>query len=1018
MKVVLVVKFYSMRFLGVALSLLCSMAFWNTVTAQRNCGTVEYNQMLQQQNPGRETQEQFEKWMKEGLRNQAFSQSFFALKETNILTIPVVVHIIHNGEAVGVGSNISDAQIQSQIDVLNEDFRRLNADTTDTRSEFLPAASDPGIEFVLALSDPEGLPTTGILRVQGVKTSWTSSDDVLLKSQSYWDAEDYFNIWVAPLSGGLLGYAQFPVSDLDGLEGSSNNRLTDGIVVGYNFFGSIDKDPSANVHPVFRLGRTATHEVGHFLGLRHIWGDSPENCVTDDFVTDTPPQATDSGGLPSCPLTKDSCTSDSFPDMIENYMDYTNDVCMNIFTEGQKDRMRYVLDNSPRRASLLTSPGLQPPNPAAIDVGIKEIINPTDIICETTFIPVMRIRNYGTDDVTSIVSELRVNGVVEQTKTVNVTLQSLDTFDIAFDSQPSPPAPSANIEFRIVSVNGGPDEVPSNDSETVQVTVAEFIAIPFLEDFEDFDGWEIENPDSLGTWELGENVSWEAGNTSMQLSYHTDLAVGQEDRLVLPAIDLSAATTAYLTFDYAYAYHNAASIEDRMDVLVSLDCGETFGNALFSRTGVNLGTTESTSLNFIPSNRTDWKREVLPLTSLVGESSVILAFVGTNGSGNNIYVDNVGVSTADVTDVGIKGIKSPRLAFCNSTPTPIITIENLGSEIINDIQVDYLLSGSSTQSKSFTGLSLLKGNSTDLTLDPVDVALGTSTFTVQVDLVGQQDPTTSNNALSIEFNQECTEESIPLRQQFEEDEITDAGWTAMNQFNQAGWQLFDTPVNQSSARLDNFNATLPGIRNYLITPILDLTLENKASVFFDVSYATDTIPGEWLRVLLSEDNGLNYDQVLLERSSMDLSVSPTSTAWVPQIEGDWRTEFIDLTSFVGKKIKLAFETSDHNSNMLYIDNVEFFVDDNPTPVRPEMEVLPYPNPATNGQFNLTFNLPEKEEVTVIILDTMGKEVFRRSYPETLNQTYPFDMAGNGSGLYLLKVLSPSIDTTSRIFINR
>ena len=121
--------------------------------------------------------------------------------------------------------------------------------------------------------------------------------------------------------------------------------------------------------------------------------------------------------------------------------------------------------------------------------------------------------------------------------------------------------------------------------------------------------------------------------------------------------------------------------------------------------------------------------------------------------------------------------------------------------------------------------------------------------------------------------------------------------------------------------------------------------------------------------------------------------------------------------FAGKKIKLAFEISHHTSNNLYIDNVEFFADDNPNPVTIEAKVLPYPNPATGGQFNVTFNLPEREEVMVIIIDSMGKEVFRRSYPNTLNQTYPFDMAGNGAGLYILKTISLTINSSTRIFIN-
>jgi len=308
--------------------------------AQERCGTVEYDNYRKRSNPNLEDERSFEDWLKQKQYQRDWESSFLRT-DALVITIPIVIHVVHNGEVVGTDSNLSDAQIMSQIDVLNEDFRRMNADTTHTPSMFLPVAADVEIEFVLAKQDPEGLPTSGILRVLGTKPSWGISDDLELKSLSYWPAEEYLNIWVAPLTNSLLGFAQFPVSNLEGLDESSNNRLTDGVVIDPEAFGSIDKDPVAKLASKFDLGRTATHEIGHFLGLRHIWGDG--GCNVDDFCDDTP---NSSGSNTSCPTpgSKESCGS---VEMFQNYMDFTDDGCMNIYTLCQKDRIRTVMDFSP-----------------------------------------------------------------------------------------------------------------------------------------------------------------------------------------------------------------------------------------------------------------------------------------------------------------------------------------------------------------------------------------------------------------------------------------------------------------------------------------------------------------------------------------------------------------------------------------------------------------------------------------------------------------------------------------------
>jgi hypothetical protein len=191
----------------------------------------------------------------------------------SVYTIPVVVHVIHNGEAIGSGTNISNNQILSQINAMNKDFQRLNVDAANTPAEFLSVAGSFDLEFVLAKQDPFGAPTNGINRVQGTKTVWTINDNATFKALSYWPAEDYLNIWVINIPS-YLGFAQFPVSSLPGLEDSPNDRLTDGVVIDYTAFGSnFEGLGTFNLDTKYNRGRTCTHEVGHFFGLKHIWGD-------------------------------------------------------------------------------------------------------------------------------------------------------------------------------------------------------------------------------------------------------------------------------------------------------------------------------------------------------------------------------------------------------------------------------------------------------------------------------------------------------------------------------------------------------------------------------------------------------------------------------------------------------------------------------------------------------------------------------------------------------------------------
>jgi hypothetical protein len=280
-------------------------------------------------------------------------------KLTTTYRIPVVIHIIHTGEPIGEGFNYSIDRIESQIRTLNEDFRRKEG-TPGFNSH--PDGGDSHIEFVLAEIDPDGNPTSGIARVNRnlVQPPSGTTDFITICSKySYWDPEQYLNIWCMDvgLHGIYSGKSSFPVSNLDGLPTEHDDAGGDGIFINAINFGQGD----TNTLPNLDMGRTLTHEMGHFLGLLHTFGPGG-NCDYSDYCDDTPPITSASYGCPS----DKPVACDGRPAMIENYMDYSYDRCMNIFTQDQVARMHIVLEGSPRRKSLHTSP--------AIDRGDKDVI--------------------------------------------------------------------------------------------------------------------------------------------------------------------------------------------------------------------------------------------------------------------------------------------------------------------------------------------------------------------------------------------------------------------------------------------------------------------------------------------------------------------------------------------------------------------------------------------------------------------------------------------------------------------
>ncbi|MCA1657050.1 MAG: zinc metalloprotease [Actinobacteria bacterium] len=286
----------------------------------RQCGTMQVNERLSELDPKyRERRLQIEQQTARSIASGE-AQGLWQ----RLITIPVVVHVVYKNKA----ENVSDAQVTSQMDVLNKDYRATNPDTKKVPPVWKSLVADPKIQFKLATTDPKGKPTNGITRTATTVDSFGSNDTVKTKAgggTAPWPTERYLNMWVANLADGLLGYAQFP----------GGPAATDGVVILYTAFGT--KGTAADP---FNLGRTATHEVGHWLNLRHIWGDRTD-CSGSDEVPDTPKAQMPNHGKPTFPHL--SCNNGPSGDMFMNYMDYVDDAAMFMFTPGQAARMNAAL---------------------------------------------------------------------------------------------------------------------------------------------------------------------------------------------------------------------------------------------------------------------------------------------------------------------------------------------------------------------------------------------------------------------------------------------------------------------------------------------------------------------------------------------------------------------------------------------------------------------------------------------------------------------------------------------------
>lgn len=570
---------------------------------------------------------------------------------SEIYTIPVVVHVI---ESEGYPeTNISDEQVYSQIDALNRDFRKLNLDEINNNpNEFKAIAADIEVEFCLAQHSPNGQASTGITHTLSPLSQFSVNLNEAkydsLGGKNIWNAEQYLNIWVvrkiidtSDTNIEILGYAQFP--------GLLPN--TDGVVIAYYAFGT-----NGAIEPDYNLGRTAVHEVGHWLNLRHTWGDDLGSCFGDDDISDTPRTADANFGCPD--VTTNTCLEQptDYNDMIQNYMDYTNQACANMFTYGQKQRMRLQLSQNGERYQITQSDACTPA--LENNVSLIDIVKPFGTNNCTTIQPIILFKNNGSTNLNSLQINYNIDNGTDSVllwqpntplapqQETQITLSYYTVINSGLIH---------NLKVKLIAPNGFADADPSNN-ELIQsfATISLGASLPFTESFENNfppnTQWTINNLNNNNTFEQNTNCA-NTGSKCLFINNFQNNIPNQIDEIILPDLDL-ANNNALLTFYVAYAQINP-NASDTLIVSVSTNCGNNY-LPIYKQYGTNLASVTPINTNFIPQIN-QFKKEILNLNPFINYRNLRIKFTHISGQGNNLYLDDIQVNAEAL------GVNSPNL---------------------------------------------------------------------------------------------------------------------------------------------------------------------------------------------------------------------------------------------------------------------------------------------------------------------------------------------------------------------
>lgn len=950
------------------------------------CGTEEAIMLRYRTDPEframmDERERQFQEWRAQNAqRNTNPGETSRQTNLTGPVTIPVVVHVVLPNPNI-----ILESDVDYFINRLNLDFSGLNPDSTNGVS-FYGVRGHSLIRWCLAKRDPNGNFTSGIERRASATVQIGGGEPQPIKSFANggldpWDVTRYYNIWVG-VGGGLLGIA--PAIG----PGTSTN---DGICLNAQSFAN---NPCYTIGQ-FNLGRTGCHEIGHNFGLWHTFQGGCSNLDMQQLSSpgcqlpagilslpdDTPALSASTSGCPSGNAASGCASSPNPPGkQYQNYMDYTDDACYSMFSKTQVERMHWVLENC--RAGYLTSNGCQlPAGLPALDGALTEVVSPggsefvqatCSIVsynasgCSGTVPAKIRVQNRGTTTLTTVDIQYTLNGGAPVTQTgIPVNIPYGKSQIVTLNNVTLVPGAN-NITFNILQVNGAADANAGNNSISGSATYTPptSVALPITENFVATTfppaNFTINNPNSNNTWVRNNNGNGNVGSAFID-NYNFNLT-GQVDELRTRILTIGTpADSMIITFDLAHK--NFPGLSDRLQVLVSADCGATFTatgtNPVFDRSGATLATAGSSTANYTTPAAADWRGQrvavyIGPGSPFATAGNIIVNFRLTNGYGNNVFIDNINISKKVGRDMTVTVINRPGDAECNPTFAPQIVARNNGAEAITQFGTGYVLStGGVVAGPTFNG-SLAPGATTVMTFPSATIPVGTNiirAFTTNpVSSSGSGDQAPGNDTLAKPFRVRAL--LATASEGFEGLTFPQTDWTLVNPNANVTW-VKRTPGRNSanSMFIDNYNFNLVGQIDDYVTPPIACAGADSVVISFDVAHKNFAGLNDILSVLTSSDCGNTFTATSYVRPGNLLATAGSSTtSYNTPAETDWRRDRVMVTGAALSAGNVIFAIRNQNGygNNIFIDNINITVH-----YKRDMEVTRIVRPITECSQNVT-----------------------------------------------------------------
>jgi hypothetical protein len=911
------------------------------------------------------------------------------------------------------------------------------------------------VKFVLARRTPTGALTNGIER----RTATSPATTTLIKSFATggldaWDVNKYLNVWAGTLGGGLLGQATFPFTTTTGPQG---------VVIGSAtiFYASPTARP---YYPTYSEGATLTHEVGHYLYFWHAFGDA-NACNNNDFRIqagwplptgagpegdDTPAEGAAPNGVtviygnPSMAYT-DGCSPTPPGIMYGNFMNYFDDRALFMFSDGQRKRAEGCIDAY--RPGLKTSDGATPPSPIsdAYLVNVTPRGLPERVSYVENNAPMRAtVRNLGTSNLTSVTVNVSVGGGAPVATTFPLNLAAGSDTILALPSLTVGAAGTYGIVAYVTMP--GTDAFLHNDTlisfvNVAPTTVAVSPATPFTEDFSSTTfpnpaKFRIFNPNGgTATWTRSlTSGATSAGSATVQ-NYNIDQPGTLDDLISLP-LNFAANDSGLLSFRVAYArYHEAGVVDstdpsgwDGLEVYVSGDGGINYQLA-YKKTGNYLQTAPAATLAAfapLPSQPGLWRNETVNLSPyLQAGRTMLIRFRNTNAFGQNLYLDDIGVTAAVKPQVELQNVSIDNLGdfTCNTSVTPSITVKNIGVQTINNFRLTYFMDNTAAVTSTVT-TTIAPGQTATVPIAAIPVSPGTHTLTVIANLPnGVADPNRLNDTLRKLFVVFPTV-TAPLVESFETPGTgingLPNGWAVLNPDAGRTWTRTTTAVRKinssdsASIFVRNFGYTGSNQRDEIYTPKIAVSNADSVYVKFDYAAATlnypgaTAIPGDTLEIFVTTDCGVTLRSVY-KKWGTDLQTlrapnDPTTTEFSPSFNNFWRTDSVYLSPLVGSSstFQLVFRNT-HNApgNNIFLDNINVFGEVLPAVLK-QQGYLISPT-AFNTQFNLRFFDTPNNLTGVNVYNSIGQLVWSKQYSRTADRQMSIDLAGKASGMYFVEL---------------